>query len=228
MKKKHFKAAALIATALCFCTIMIFVNASNNDEISLIEADGNIGIENDMTIESNEDDSCNKNDTRIEVSQETENIVAETPVPTVEQKDTPTPTASEINNAFATLKITTSKKIGTYTVMPDVDEDTLRDNIGWLPSSSFPGEEGVCVFMGHRDTDFRILKYVEVGDAISVYTDNFIYNYKVTKTEIINSDSELKFEAISDSNLVLVTCYPFYYSGHAPKKFIVYCIFTNL
>ena len=223
MKKKYFRAVVLIATALCFCTIMILINTSNI-ETSLTEVDENICIENNLVIESKDEDSSYENDTYIEVGQETETIVVATPVPTVEQADIPTPTASQINNTFATLKITTSKKIGTYTVMPDVDEETLKDNIGWLPSSSLPGEEGICVFMGHRDTDFRVLKYVEVGDTISIYTDSVIYCYKVIKTEIINSDSELKFEAVSDSNLVLVTCYPFYYSGHAPQKFVVFAV----
>ena len=106
--------------------------------------------------------------------------------------------------------------------MPDVDEETLEDNIGWLPSSSYPGEEGICVFMGHRDTDFRILKYIKIGDVLTITTGGEIFNYEVTKTRIINSDINLRFSATNKCSLVLITCYPFYYSGHAPQKMAVF------
>ncbi len=222
MKKKYFRVVVLIATALCFCTIMILINTINKEETSLTEVDGNIGMENNMAIENKEDDLSYENYAKIEVRQETETFEVATPAPTAEQTGIPTSTACEINNAFATLKITTNKKIGMYTVMPDVDEETLKDNIGWLPSSSFPGEEGVCVFMGHRDTDFKILKYIETGDILTITTSGEIFNYEVKKTDIINSDTNLRFSATYGCSLILITCYPFYYSGHAPQKMVVF------
>ena len=106
--------------------------------------------------------------------------------------------------------------------MPDVYKNTLKHNIGWLPSSSLPGEDGICVLMGHRDTHFRILQHLKVGYEIIVEQLYSKFIYKVYKFEIVNSDSELRFDALADSSLVLVTCYPFYYSGQAPQKYIVY------
>ena len=111
--------------------------------------------------------------------------------------------------------------------MPDVDEYTLKDNIGWLQSSALPGEEGLCVFMGHRDTDFRILKYIEVGDHIVIEIKDNIYRYKVMQIEIIISDSELRFGVLEGINLALVTCYPFRDSGNAPNKYVVYGVIIN-
>lgn len=131
-------------------------------------------------------------------------------------------TYSQSIDVFAEITIKTDKRNGSYAVMPDVYENTLRHNIGWLPSSSMPGEDGICVFMGHRDTDFRILQYLNTGDEIIVEQQSIKFFYNVYKIEIVNSDSELRFDVLSDSSLVLVTCYPFYYWGHAPKKFVVY------
>lgn len=140
----------------------------------------------------------------------------------------PIPTAtSPINNFgnknayFASIKIKTSKRTRTYEIMPDVKESTLKKNIGWLPSSSLPNQDGLCILMGHRDTDFSILQYVEIGDELIIHMNDTEYNYSVSAIKIVNSDNKLRFEADNDSTLVLITCYPFRYSGHAPQKFIV-------
>jgi len=149
----------------------------------------------------------------------------ETPTPTPEVISETT--VSQPEGAFAEITIKTDKKNGSYIVMPDVYKNTLRHNIGWLPSSSLPGQDGTCVLMGHRDTDFKILQYLKTGDEIIVEQQNSTFVYKVCKIEIVNSDSELRFEVLSDSSLVLVTCYPFHYSGHAPQKFVAYCRYTH-
>ena len=223
MNRKFLMAKVLLAIAFCFCISIILINNYNQKmEVSFIEVNANEDIENNLVTENKKDDLSNEIDLKDEFAQETELIAAETPAPIEKQTDTPSPTATESNDAFAILKIENSKKTGTYTVLPNVGEDTLKDNIGWLPSSSLPGQDGLCIFMGHRDTDFRILQYVEVGDVMTVYTDDLIYHYEVSKTEIVNSDSELRFSTMLGANLVLVTCYPFYYSGHAPQKMVVY------
>ena len=47
------------------------------------------------------------------------------------------------------------------------------------------------------------------------------YSYRVESVEIVGSDDELRIPTIDGSHLMLVTCYPFYYSGHAPEKYVV-------
>jgi len=106
--------------------------------------------------------------------------------------------------------------------MPDVDENTLKKNLGHLPTSAMFGEEGLCVIMGHRDTQFSILKYCEIGDFITILSNQNFYVYTVYDIKIVENDSTLKFSAYNDSNIALISCYPFYYTGHAPNKIIVF------
>ncbi len=75
--------------------------------------------------------------------------------------------------------------------------------------------------MAHRDIEFKIPKYADIGDKISVLYNGKVYNYAVSEIMIIDSGEQIAFEVGVNSNLVLVTCYPFYYTGSAPKKYIV-------
>jgi sortase A len=126
--------------------------------------------------------------------------------------------------AIAQITIETRRKTRTYVVMKGVEEQTLKKSIGWLPSSAMPGEEGLCVFMGHRDTEFKILKHCEVGDTIIINTsDGVAWNYDVVNIEVIASEVNLRFDSTDIKNLILVTCYPFRYTGHAPQKMVITC-----
>lgn len=112
--------------------------------------------------------------------------------------------------------------------MNNAEEQTLKKDIGWLKGSTIPPNDGASVLMGHRNLQFRLLKKVSEGDMIA-YTspDGSRYEYTVTSIEIVQSDAELRFEATERSALVLVTCYPFYYSGHAPQKYVVTATLTS-
>lgn len=111
----------------------------------------------------------------------------------------------------------------TVQVLPSVDEKSLEQAPGWLDTSSAPGEEGICVVYGHRNRHhFKFLKGLDCGDAITVtMPDGTVYSYIVESTEILDTDSKLRIPAIAGKHLMLTTCYPFYYTGHAPKKFVV-------
>ena len=127
------------------------------------------------------------------------------------------------SNAIGEITIRTDRKTRTYDIMSNVDEDTLKKNIGLLPGSALPGQAGTCILMGHRDTDFSILKYIQAGDTILVKYNDTVYTYTVKYIEIVEANDELRFEALEGSYLVLVTCYPFRYTGSAPQKFIAVC-----
>lgn len=148
------------------------------------------------------------------------------PTPVLESKVT-IPKSSGRKEQFAIITIDTDKKTKTLDIMPDVNEKKLKRNIGWLPSSVLPGQEGNCILMGHRDTDFSILQYAEIGDGITIKYNNTNFKYTVSEVEIVESDKELRFEVSTGYNLILVTCYPFRYTGHAPKKFVVYASITK-
>ena len=163
------------------------------------------------------------------------------PAPTPAPKQTTVPSASfapaaanhgnttssakaEKGSAFA---LTIQKQ--TVQILPSVDEESLEQAPGWLDSSAAPGEEGVCVVYGHRNRKhFRFLKGIDCGDTITVtMPDGTIWDYVVESTEILDSDSALRIPTITGKHLMLTTCYPFYYTGHAPKKFVVIALLSS-
>ena len=106
-----------------------------------------------------------------------------------------------------------------------VDEKTLEKSPGYLPSSALPGAEGICAIYGHRNRNhFKALKNVQVGDSIKVtMADGTVYTYVITDITIYESTSNWTLPATEGKTLVLVTCYPFQYSGHAPGKCVITC-----
>lgn len=115
------------------------------------------------------------------------------------------------------------------TIAPSVDEATLEKTPGWLNTSASPGEEGVCVVFGHRNRNhLQILKNVTYGEAIKVTMPNgTIYTYVIKSMEILESNEDLRIPTIEGKHLMLTTCYPFYYTGHAPKKYVIIAIACN-
>jgi sortase A len=98
---------------------------------------------------------------------------------------------------------------------------SLRRAVGHIPGTALPGEQGNVAIAGHRDTFFRALRSVREGDEILLTTPDGSYRYVVDSTTIFAPDDA---EALADSNeaiLTLVTCYPFYFVGPAPQRFIV-------
>ncbi len=110
-------------------------------------------------------------------------------------------------------------------VAGNVEASTLDKAPGWLPTSAKPGKEGVCVVYGHRNRNhLLVLKDIDYGDEIVVTMSNGkTYTYIVEQTEILDGDQEMRIPVIEGKHLILMTCYPFYYSGHAPKQFVVTC-----
>ncbi len=139
---------------------------------------------------------------------------AESPVTEI-----PGGTGANDNEIYCTLKI--GKE--TVSVARGVDEETLLEHPGWLTSSAPPGQEGVCVVYGHRNRNhLKALKDVDYGDIILLTLDNGTkYEYMVESIEILDSETDLRIPLISGKHLMLTTCYPFYYTGHAPKKYVV-------
>ena len=85
----------------------------------------------------------------------------------------------------------------------------------------FPETPGNCVIAGHRDTHFRVLKDIRVGDEIVLETRSGRYVYRVRRLRVVSPDNTAPLRPASDAELNLITCYPFYYVGAAPKRFVV-------
>ncbi len=100
-------------------------------------------------------------------------------------------------------------------------ENELKKGVGHYVKSAVPGENRHTVLAGHRDTVFRGLKGIELGDVIRVETIKGIFLYKVVKMRVVERDDRTVLVEKPVETLTLVTCYPFRYVGNAPERFIV-------
>lgn len=102
------------------------------------------------------------------------------------------------------------------------DEATLRHAVGHIPATAWPGELGNVALAAHRDTFFRPLRNIRKNDRIIVSTLEGTYEYAVQSTKIVAPSDVSVLEASAPKELTLVTCYPFYYVGSAPRRFVVH------
>ena len=84
-----------------------------------------------------------------------------------------------------------------------------------------PGETGNAVIAGHRDTFFRPLRNVRLGDEIFVDTPQGHIEYRVTSLRVVHPRDLSVLDPTDDEVLTLITCYPFTLLGSAPDRFIV-------
>lgn len=101
-----------------------------------------------------------------------------------------------------------------------IGADILKQGAGLDPHGALPGEPGNTVISGHRDTVFRVLNQTEPGDEIQVETGAGVYTYTVETVEVVRETAAYSFPEEEFSVLRLITCYPFYYVGPAPERFI--------
>jgi sortase A len=106
-------------------------------------------------------------------------------------------------------------------VLDGTDELTLNRAVGHIASTSRPGEPGNVGIAGHRDGFFRGLKDIGPGDAIDLETLDGTVRYVVEEIVIVDPAAVEVLEPTAEDSLTLVTCYPFYYVGSAPQRYIV-------
>ena len=97
----------------------------------------------------------------------------------------------------------------------------LNRGVGLVAAMATPGEPGNVGIAGHRDGHFRVLKDIKSGDAIEILTRDRVLRYRVLSTSIVERDDPSLLRATQSPTLTLVTCYPFYFVGRAPQRFIV-------
>jgi sortase A len=114
-------------------------------------------------------------------------------------------------------------RIGISLMVVEGDSDPiLRRAAGHLESTAIPGQPGNVAIAAHRDTFFRALRNIRDQDVITLSTLTGTYRYQVDSVEVVGPNAT---EVLADSpqpTLTLITCYPFYYVGPAPKRFIVH------
>lgn len=102
------------------------------------------------------------------------------------------------------------------------DVQILKFGAGHIPGTAFPQGRGNIGIAAHRDTYFRPLHALQSYDRIELRTPAGTSHYSVTKTEIVSPSDVGVLSRAPGRDLTLVTCYPFYYVGSAPKRFIVH------
>jgi sortase A len=102
------------------------------------------------------------------------------------------------------------------------DAGILRLGAGHIPDTALLPGSGNIGIAAHRDTYFRPLRVIQVNDVITLKTAVGVSRYAVTETKIVRSSNIGVLARASGRDLTLVTCYPFYYIGRAPERFIVH------
>jgi sortase A len=113
-------------------------------------------------------------------------------------------------------------------VVEGAEKEDLENGPGHVVGTAMPGPTGNCVIAGHRDTVFRQLKDIHPGDEIVMETHEASYHYRVKEMNIILPTNTKCLMPTPKAELHLITCYPFYFVGNAPKRYVVSADLENV
>ena len=106
-------------------------------------------------------------------------------------------------------------------VFEGADPDVLERGAGHLPGSAMPGDRGNTVLAAHRDTFFRSLRGIRVGDVVKIHRPQKDSSYVVQSAHVVEPDDVDVLKATPEPALTLITCYPFRFIGPAPERFVL-------
>ena len=106
-------------------------------------------------------------------------------------------------------------------VLEGTDDWTLNRAVGHIADTAAPGQDGNSGIAGHRDGFFRGLKDIQAGDEMSLETPRGQEMYRIERTWIVDPTDVSVLDPTPSRAITLVTCYPFYFIGSAPQRFIV-------
>jgi sortase A len=106
-------------------------------------------------------------------------------------------------------------------VIEGVGASALRRAVGHIPGTALPGQPGNVGISGHRDTFFRPLRNIRRNDTVTLTTLLGEFRYRVVSTSIVRPDNIAVLYPTENQIVTIVTCYPFYFVGPAPSRFIV-------
>jgi sortase A len=112
-------------------------------------------------------------------------------------------------------------------VFDGTDELTLNRGAGRIIGTARLGQVGNTGIAGHRDGFFRGLKDIQTGDTLELDLSGRTETYAVTSIEITTPDDVSVLKPTPVASITLVTCYPFYFVGSAPQRFIVHASANN-
>jgi len=110
-------------------------------------------------------------------------------------------------------------------VLEGTSDATMNRGVGHIAGSALPGESGNMGIAGHRDGFFRALKDAKVGEVVELERQTSAGmkrdQYQVERIAVVDPADVSVVAATDDATLTLVTCYPFYFVGTAPQRFVV-------
>ena len=112
-------------------------------------------------------------------------------------------------------------------VLEGTDEFTLNRAVGRIIGTARIAEQGNIGIAGHRDGFFRGLSKVREGDRLELVTPERTEIYTVSRILIVKPQDVYVLNAELTPSITLVTCYPFYFVGNAPKRYIVQGMLTS-
>jgi sortase A len=112
-------------------------------------------------------------------------------------------------------------------VLEGTDEFVLNRAVGHIAGTAVPGADGNSGIAGHRDGFFRGLKDIAAGDVVEIETLHGKEEYRIERTWIVSPEEVSVLDPTPNRSLTLVTCYPFYFVGSAPRRFIVRAVHAD-
>lgn len=110
-------------------------------------------------------------------------------------------------------------------IIEGTDEEELEKGVGHYATTMLPGQSDQILLSGHRDTVFRRLGELEIGDVFHVIMPYGEYTYEISHTQIVDADDTTIIKSTAPiETLVVSTCYPFSYIGNAPDRYIITAI----
>jgi sortase A len=112
-------------------------------------------------------------------------------------------------------------------VLRGTDDATLNRGVGHIDGTALPGEHGNAGIAGHRDGFFRSLKDLGPADIIEIESPQGKETYRVERIWVVDPDEVSVLDPTPTRSLTLVTCYPFYFVGPAPQRYIVRAVHAD-
>lgn len=106
-------------------------------------------------------------------------------------------------------------------IVEGTDEDELARGVGHYVGTAYPTEGEQIVLSGHRDTVFRRMGELNLGDIFEVQMPYGDFSYEIVDTKIVDADDRTVIKPQGEEVLTVTTCYPFDFIGHAPDRYII-------
>ena len=124
-----------------------------------------------------------------------------------------------VGEKFAELYIPRLEQV--FPIYEGTGNEVLRNGVGHYIRSALPGEDNNTILSGHRDTVFRGLRHLKEDDELVVTTTKGTFTYKIHRIRIVKAADQTVMTPKPTATLTVTTCYPFYFLGNAPERYII-------